>query len=42
VKSYTLAYPATEDLYSIQEWYDAQGASAAGDRILKVIADRCE
>jgi toxin ParE1/3/4 len=40
--TYTLAYPATEDLFSIQEWYDAQGASGAGDRILQAITDRCE
>ena len=42
MKTYTLAYPATEDLFSIQEWYDAQGASEAGDRILRAVADQCE
>lgn len=42
MKTYTLADPATEDLFSIQDWYDSQGASAAGDRILRAIADQCE
>ena len=42
MKTYTLAYPATEDLFAIQEWYDARGASAAADRILRAISDHCE
>jgi toxin ParE1/3/4 len=42
VKTYSLAFPATEDLFSIQEWYDALGATSAGDRILRAITDQFE
>jgi toxin ParE1/3/4 len=42
VKTYSLAYPATEDLFAIQQWYDDQGAPSAGDRILQDITDKCE
>lgn len=42
MKTYSLAYPATEDLFSIQDWYDGKGASAAGQRLLQAIADQFE